>query len=213
MHIHQPRRRHAQQADPGKGQRTHLGQANRQIDEEKRQRRQQAHGQQIKHAIARHATVESGQPSTADAQHPGAQQIARHQHGQGRAQRGREQGHCSAPGQAQHGATGQAQQRCAWQRQSRHRNIHAGKRQPRLPGTLRVPLQQAALLGQQGLQTQAAQPTGPDQPSQHSQQDRQRQTRRAPEGTGRRRGAFGQQGHGGRSGQSWRSSGRARKAL
>ena len=108
--VHHGAGQHPELTDPVEGARFHRRQAEQQVDQEEGENRHQAQGEQIERAFAAHALIDRRQTLAEAPGHPVAEQEARHQEGQRRADgRGKRDDH-RAPEQPEHRAAGQRQQ-------------------------------------------------------------------------------------------------------
>ena len=114
---------HPELADPVEGARLHRRQAEQQVDQEERENRHQAQGEQIERAFAADAVVDGRQALAETPGHPVAEQEAGHQEGQRRADGRGERDDHRAPEQTEYRAAGQRQQRGTGNRQGGGQHI------------------------------------------------------------------------------------------
>ncbi|MNY21942.1 hypothetical protein D3C86_1555230 [compost metagenome] len=135
--VDQGARQHAELADPPVGAQRQTGQAHGQVDQEEREHRHQAQGEQIEGAFALDPGIDAAQALTETQPHPVAQQEAAAEHGQARAQ-GRGEGHQQQTlEQTEQRAAQQGHQDRAGQRQGGDRDIGEEEQPGRLPGIAR----------------------------------------------------------------------------
>ena len=123
VHEHRCAQNHAKLRDPVEGPGFEFGQAEGQVDDEKRNRRNHANREEIERPVFRQTVVDALELVAELGFHRVAQQVARCQKGERRADGGGERGHDSASDHAKNRSACHGGNRRARQRERRHDDV------------------------------------------------------------------------------------------